>query len=55
MTMFMGVPTMYAYLLSAYKDMDPAQQRRAQAAVRRCTPRPCGGHHSAAPVRAKLV
>ena len=38
-TVFMGVPTMYAYLLSAYEAMDSAQQQGARAAVRRWAPR----------------
>ena len=29
-TIFMGVPTMYSYLLSAYDDMTPTEQGRAR-------------------------
>ena len=47
MTVFMGVPTMYAYLLSTYRDMDTAQQRSAQAAARRCAAEPCSSLGSA--------
>ena len=34
-SVFMGVPTMYAYLLSAFEAMNAAQQQRARAAARR--------------------
>lgn len=34
-TVFMGVPTMYAYLLSHYDAMPPEQQAAARAAVSR--------------------
>ena len=33
-SVFMGVPTMYSYLLSRYDDMAPAQQQAAAAAAR---------------------
>ena len=29
-TIFMGVPTMYSYLLSAYDEMTPTEQGRAR-------------------------
>ncbi len=32
-TIFMGVPTMYSYLLSAYDDMSTAEQARARCGV----------------------
>jgi acyl-CoA synthetase (AMP-forming)/AMP-acid ligase II len=34
-TVFMGVPTMYSYLLSTYNAMPPEEQRRAKEASRR--------------------
>ena len=34
-TVFMGVPTMYSYLLSAYEGMAPDQQAAARAAAGR--------------------
>ena len=41
-TTFMGVPTMYTYLLNAYDKMDRAQQRKAQEAARRLRLTVCG-------------
>ena len=49
-TVFMGVPTMYAYLLSAYEAMDEAQQAPARVAARRLRLAVCGSAPCPAPV-----
>ena len=49
-TVFMGVPTMYAYLLSAYEAMDQAQKEAARAAARRLRLTVCGSAPCPAPV-----
>ena len=49
-TVFMGVPTMYAYLLSAYQAMDQSQQQAARQAARRLRLAVCGSAPCPAPV-----
>lgn len=50
-TVFMGVPTMYAKLLSAYDSMEPQQQQAAAAAARRVShsTHPCPLHQQPLP------
>ena len=50
MTVFMGVPTMYAYLLSAFEAMDQSQQHAAREAARRLRLAVCGSAPCPAPV-----
>ena len=40
-TIFMGVPTMYSYLLSAYDDMSTVEQARARCSHRPLPSAPC--------------
>ena len=53
-SVFMGVPTMYSYLLSRYDDMAPAQQQAAADAARQVRERGSGRGLAACPLIATI-